>query len=67
MLFLIPLVLVLPKYLDISGVWTAFPLADTLAFTVTLIMVIREFGLLTEKGKDTKDNPAAGNLPARGN
>lgn len=54
MLFLIPLVLVLPKYLNLPGVWAAFPLADTLAFTVTLIMVIREFRLLAEKGKNMR-------------
>lgn len=47
-LFLIPLVLVLPIYFDLSGVWAAFPLADALAFAVTLIMVIREFRLLAE-------------------
>jgi putative MATE family efflux protein len=67
MLFLIPLVLVLPKYLDLFGVWAAFPLADTLAFAVTLVMVIREFRSLTEKGKNVGNDPAAGNLPARGN
>ncbi|MDY9925647.1 MATE family efflux transporter [Methanosarcina sp.] len=66
MLFLIPLVLILPKYLDLPGVWAAFPLADSLAFTVTLIMVIREFRSLAEKGKNVRNDPAAGNLPARG-
>jgi putative MATE family efflux protein len=61
MLFLIPLVLVLPKYLDLQGVWAAFPLADVLAFTVTLVMVIREFRLLAEKGKNVKIDPITGN------
>lgn len=65
-LFLIPLALVLPKYLKLFGVWEAFPLADTLAFAVTLIMVIREFKLLAEKGESMMNDPVAGNLPARG-
>ncbi|KKG12810.1 MATE family efflux transporter [Methanosarcina sp. 2.H.A.1B.4] len=56
-LFLIPLVLVLPKYLDLFGVWAAFPLADFLAFTVTLIMVIREFKLLAKAGENMKIDP----------
>jgi putative MATE family efflux protein len=66
-LFLIPLVLILPKYLELIGVWAAFPLADTLAFTVTLIMVIREFKLLSVKGEDMRNDPGTGNFPARGN
>ncbi|HIH75006.1 MAG TPA: MATE family efflux transporter [Methanosarcina sp.] len=67
MLFLIPLVIILPKYLNLSGVWAAFPLADALAFTVTVFMVIREFRLLAEKGENMKNDPASGNLSARGN
>lgn len=46
-LFLIPLVLVLPAYLGIDGVWLAMPIADTLSFGLVLAMVIpqlREFG-----------------------
>jgi len=66
-LFLIPLVLILPKYLELFGVWAAFPLADTLAFAVTLIMVIREFKLLAEKGENVIIDPVEGNLPASGN
>ena len=48
LLFLIPLVLVLPRYLNLPGVWAAFPVADTLAFTISVIMVIREFNLLAK-------------------
>lgn len=45
-LFLIPLVLILPRYFGIDGVWLSFPIADTLSFLVALAMVIplmREF------------------------
>ena len=45
-LFLIPLVLILPRFFGINGIWLSFPIADTLSFMVTLVMVIpqmREF------------------------
>ena len=58
-LFLIPLVLLLPRYLDLPGVWAAFPLADLLAFAVTLIMVLREFRLLAEARDRTVINEQA--------
>ncbi|MBM7614082.1 MATE family efflux transporter [Alkaliphilus hydrothermalis] len=47
-LFLIPLVLILPLYFQLNGLWLAFPLADLLAFIVTLIMVIRQMRHLNE-------------------
>lgn len=65
-LFLIPLVLILPKYLELFGVWAAFPLADTLAFAVTLIMVIREFKVLAEEGENMRNDPMR-NDPLAGN
>ena len=33
--FLIPLILILPGYLGVFGVWIAFPIADILATLVT--------------------------------
>ncbi|MDE6377238.1 MAG: MATE family efflux transporter, partial [Duncaniella sp.] len=39
-IFLIPLLLVLPKTMGLDGVWMAFPLSDLLATVVTLAMVI---------------------------
>ncbi len=56
-LFLIPLVLILPRYFGIDGVWLSFPIADTLSFLVALAMVIplmREFkrqSTLVETGR----------------
>lgn len=38
-LFLIPMVLILPRLLGLPGVWLAFPVADVISFIVTLIMV----------------------------
>lgn len=40
-LFLIPLIVLLPRYLGIRGVWIAFPLSDMLSFLITLFFVIR--------------------------
>ncbi len=45
-LFLIPLVLILPIFLDLTGVWLAFPVADALSAIVTLILIIGEIKLL---------------------
>lgn len=46
LLFLIPFVLILPHFFQLTGVWMAFPLSDGLSFLVTLIMINREFRLL---------------------
>jgi len=42
-LFLIPLVALLPLVMGLKGVWTAFPLADILAVTVTGVWLGREY------------------------
>lgn len=47
-LFLIPLVLILPLFFKLNGVWIAFPLADILSTVVTLILVSREFKILNQ-------------------
>lgn len=47
-LFLIPLVLLMPLYFGLDGIWFAFPLADTLAFLVTLVMMLPQFSQLTQ-------------------
>lgn len=39
-LFLIPLVFMLPRFFGLNGVWLSFPIADTLSFIITLAMVI---------------------------
>ena len=38
-LFLIPLLLWLPRSLGIDGVWYSFPISDSLATLVTLVLV----------------------------
>ena len=38
-LFLIPLLLTLPRYLELRGVWLSFPMSDALATLVTLVLI----------------------------
>ncbi len=38
-LFLIPLIIILPSYLGINGIWYSFPAADVLAAVITAVMV----------------------------
>ena len=40
--FLIPLILILPNYYGIFGVWVSFPIADVLATLVTGYFLKRE-------------------------
>ena len=55
-LFLIPLIFILPRFLQLDGVWWAFPIADGFTFLLTLALLIpqiREFrsmDLLTKRG-----------------
>lgn len=42
-LFLIPLVIFLPRYLDLSGVWMAFPLSDIMAGLLSAFLITREY------------------------
>jgi len=45
-LFLIPLVFVLPRYLQMDGVWWSFPVSDLLTFLLTLTLLIPQLGQL---------------------
>jgi putative MATE family efflux protein len=48
--FLIPLVLLLPKYFGIFGIWVAFPISDVVATLITAYFLRREMiTKLTEK------------------
>ncbi len=41
-LFLIPLILILPLLIGINGIWIAFPIADFLAILITGVLIYRE-------------------------
>jgi len=45
-LLYIPFIFLLPPIFGLPGIWMATPLADLLAFFVTLIVVAREFKIL---------------------
>jgi putative MATE family efflux protein len=47
-LFLLPLVLFLPRIYHINGIWVAFPIADLLAVSLTLLLLFRESRILQE-------------------
>jgi Na+-driven multidrug efflux pump len=45
-IFLLPLVLILPMFYQVNGIWLSFPIADGLAFAFTMTLFIpqmREF------------------------
>jgi putative MATE family efflux protein len=39
-LFFIPLIFILPRFLQLDGVWWAYPVADVLTITLTIILLI---------------------------
>ena len=39
-LFLLPLVIILPRFLKLDGVWLSFPASDTLTFLLVVILII---------------------------
>lgn len=41
MLFLLPLLVILPPYWGVDGVWASLPLSDTISFIVTFIIMAR--------------------------
>ncbi|WP_368504567.1 MATE family efflux transporter [Alkalihalophilus sp. As8PL] len=51
-LFLIPLVLILPQFFGLSGVWIAFPIADVLSFILASILLYRDRDTILVKGEE---------------
>ncbi len=43
LIFLLPLVLVLPGFYGLEGVWAAFPISDFLAFVLATGLMVREY------------------------
>lgn len=50
-LFLIPIVLTLPLFLGVKGVWLAFPVTDLASTAITLILLQKELRKLSDKEK----------------
>ena len=47
-IFLIPLLIILPRTFGVDGVWMSFPVSDTVATVVTLVLIFRQFRQLKE-------------------
>jgi len=52
-LILIPVVLILPRYIGLTGVWGAFPISDLLATLITAAVLIMELRHLDSRHRDT--------------
>jgi len=52
-LFLIPLLMILPRVLSIDGIWFAFPLADTSAVILAMALFIRFYRQLRASAEDS--------------
>ncbi len=48
-ILLTPLILILPRFLDLPGVWTSFPIADGLAAIVTSLMLVPALRTLRDR------------------
>lgn len=53
MIILIPLLLILPLFMGVKGVWLAMPLSDLTACAVAAVMLIHEYKKLRELAKQT--------------
>ncbi len=54
LLFLIPLVLVLPRLYGLNGVWAAYPIADFLAFLLSGFLLLRVYRIFKENKDSSK-------------
>ncbi len=56
-LFTIPLILTLPRFWQLDGVWLAFPLADVSTFLLTLLLLIPQFRDFRKLAAETRELP----------
>ena len=54
-LFLIPLLVILPKFMGISGILAASPISDTMAFVMSVSMVVLSFKKFKENEDEQKE------------
>jgi putative MATE family efflux protein len=62
-LFLIPLIFTLPRYLDVDGVWLAFPISDGLTFIMTVILLIPQIKEMRRANTSAIQAMQSGALP----
>lgn len=51
--FIIPLLFILPKFLGVTGIWAAQPIADVLSFAAAMILVYKEINRLKQLEKES--------------
>ena len=49
-LFLLPLLFILPRFWQLDGVWYSFPVSDTLSFILTVFLLIPQVKMLKRMG-----------------
>lgn len=54
-ILLVPMMLILPKFLGLDGVWFSQPVADVISFIITFIVVNKEVKSHKDKDKDIED------------
>ena len=59
LLFLLPMLLILPRILGVYGVWWSFPISDAISFMLAAIFLLRELRRLDKKIDRTPSNPPA--------
>ncbi|UCF10309.1 MAG: MATE family efflux transporter [Candidatus Bipolaricaulota bacterium] len=62
-LLLLPLVLILPRFFDLPGVWMSFPIADTTAGIVTALLLVHAFRWLRDDPNTSREPRAAEGTP----
>ena len=60
-IFFIPSIYILPRFMDVTGVWVALPISDVCGFLVTGFWLMREYRKLRKTG-GWKDLPEPGVL-----
>ncbi|WP_300385632.1 MATE family efflux transporter [Clostridium sp.] len=57
-ILLIPLILILPRFLELDGIWIAQPISDIIAASVTAILLVKQFKEVEkeEQGKEEERN-----------
>lgn len=58
-LFLIPVLLILPRFMQLDGVWLAFPIADILTFVLVLVLIIPQIKKFKQMATDSEAQVAA--------
>jgi putative MATE family efflux protein len=56
LIFLVPGIIIFPRYLNLDGLWIAIPVSDTLAALLSLYLLVIQIRHLKNMEKEEKDN-----------